>query len=237
MMITSTPSISLAGTAFDMDNLRLDLGGGLSFYRMSRINDEYIEWISGAIGIFDEKIERGPALSGTIGYRIMPRVSLDIGLTFLRGISANDSQVEWQDLYGDAHYYDFESELRTSLLATEIKAKYYFPFDGVELFAGGGIAWCHGKTIIDVGYENLGPEGYKFTSNGLGFVASLGGFWEIYRPVSFFYEAGYRFYRTGDLKDSNGKRWKLDVLEDAPVMNLDFSGYFFAGGISISLSR
>ena len=47
----------------------------------------------------------------------------------------------------------------------------------------------------------------------------------------------YRYYKTGDLKDSDGDKWTMDILDDAPVMDLDFSGFFISGGISIAIPR
>lgn len=237
VMISFVPRGVSAGSILDSGKVRLDLGAGVGSYNMSKINDEYIDWASGTIGIFDDEIERGPGFSGSIGYLISPRVSIDFGMTFLRGISDKDDRLELEDIYGDPFYMDFKSELRTTLLATEVKARYFIPVDPVDIFVGGGIAWCYGKASLDLDYADEDSEAYTYTSHGLGLEASLGGYVEIYSPVSLFCEAGYRYYKTGNLKDSDGKKWKLDALDGEPVMDLDFSGFFFAGGISIAIPR
>ncbi|MBN2184197.1 MAG: outer membrane beta-barrel protein [Candidatus Krumholzibacteriota bacterium] len=237
VMMPCVPYAVSAGETLEQGSMRLDLGGGIGFYNMSNINDEYIDWVSGALGIFEDKIEAGPGFSGSVGYMVSPRISVDIGITFLKGISEGDGTIEGEDAFGDPFFMDFDSELRTTLLATEVKSRYYIPVGAVDLFVGAGLAWCYGKAVIDIDFSAEMPDGDTYTAHGLGLAASLGGYWEVRRPFSIFCEAGYRHYKTGTLKDSDGEKWTMDILDGNPEIDLDFSGFFIVGGISIAIPR
>ncbi len=237
MVILSVAGTASVGEALEPGSFRLDLGGGYGSYSMSKINDEYIDWSSESLGIFADKIDAGPGFLCSVGYVVSPRFSVDLGISFLKGISESEGAIEGEDIYGNPFFMDFTSELRTTLLATEIKSKYLIPAGPVDLFVGAGLAWCYGKAVIDLDFSSEIPDGWTYTAHGFGIAGSLGGYWEVREPISIFCEAGYRYYTTGTLKDSDGKKWTMDILEDNPEIDLDFSGVFIAGGISFAIPR
>jgi hypothetical protein len=68
---------------------------------------------------------------------------------------------------------------------------------------------------------------YKFNSNGLGYILSVGSTHMISHSLYFNTNFGYRYLKTGELKDKNGIKWN--------GMRLDFSGPVVGIGLEIKL--
>lgn len=237
------PSFSYCSTSGGQGSrvFEFDLGGGWGTYAMSSLSDDYIGKVAVPMDVFGEKIENGPGFSFYGGYFVLPNLSIGLGYSYLAG--ATDHKGEWTylDLYGETQTIALSSDLKTSLHAPELRARYYFTAEKAAVFLGGSIAWCYGRASLDVDFEGIDGEAYDYSGHGLGAGGSVGLVYEISRPFSFFVETGYRYYKTGTLKDDDGEEWTLDILTEGgssgPGVDLDFGGFFVTGGFSLSIWR
>jgi opacity protein-like surface antigen len=224
----------------------ISFGGGWGLYRMTNINKHYIDELARFGGIFDGHIDNGPNLSVGVGYFISPKVSINLGVTYLRGAISNteDFIVTGYDYQGGfADTLLVEGSLTTTLVAPELEIKYHFPIEKMDLFFGGGTAWCFGRCVLESTVKSqegstLGESPY--TAQGIGFLASTGASYNLNKTISFGAEIGYRYFATGDLKepeDKSGEEQKVGTYasEILHKTNLDFSGPFILGSLSIRL--
>lgn len=227
----------------------ISFGSGWALYRMENINKHYIDEFAKDIGLFDHHIDNGPNVFGEIGYFVMPNVSTNFGVTYVGGGGNQKGNINIiiMNEYGnvlDTALVKTKTSITTTLIAPELKIKYHFPLEKVDLFLGGGMAWCFGKSTLKS--SGSGAEGgewqlpsysneYKFTAQGLGLLGSTGVSYNLNKTVSFGTEIGYRLFATGDLKDKNGKVWIVDATGKPHRMNLDFSGPFILGGLRLKL--
>lgn len=230
----------------------ISFGGGWSLYRMTSINKHYIDEFAKGFGVFDDHIDNGPNLFGEVGYFVSTKVSIDLGVTYLQGDISKKGNVIRTDEQGNViDTLLGKARLSTALVAPGLRIKYHFPTEKIDLFIGGGAAWCFGKSVLKA--ETNSPQGpifeeYRFTAKGLGFVASTGVSYNLNKTISFDTEIGYRIFGTGDLKDKNGEVWvvgdpkdgngKVGVIgwpKTSHKMNLDFSGPFILGGLRLKL--
>jgi long-subunit fatty acid transport protein len=219
----------------------ISFGGGWGLYRMTRFNNRmdevagYVELIGGHVDI--DHIDNGSTIFGEVGYFVSPKVSVNLGVTYLRGAGSYKENFIWTvDGYGDNSAVDTsleEGSLTTTLVAPELKVKYHFPFEKTDLFLSGGVAWCFGKYVPKSTSGNL-----HLTAQGLGFLASTGAWYNLNETISLGAEIGYRHFVTGDLKDKDkdGER-KVGTMGSFTgyKTNLDFSGPFILGSLSIGL--
>lgn len=220
---------------------KISFGGGWGLYRMTNINKHYIDEFAKGIGIFDHHINNGPNLFGEIGYFVSPKVSVSFGINYLRGGMDHKSYQVRTDEQGnvlDSSLAYTKTSLTTTLVAPELKIRYYFPIKKMDLFVSGGTTWCFGKSALKAKF-NL-PEGfvleeYRFTAQGVGLLASTEVSYNLDKTISFGTEIGYRLFATSGLKDKNGKLWIVDATGKPHKMNLDFSGPFILGGLSLKL--
>lgn len=224
---------------------QISFGGGWGLYNMNNINKHYIDDFADEVGIFDDQIDNGPNLFGEVGYFISSDVSANAGVTYLHGSTSKKDDVIRTDEYGNLlDTLLGERTLTTTLVAPHLKIKYHFPLEKIDLFLGGGGAWCFGRSSLrSTGSGAAGREReqtsysneYKFTAQGLGFLASAGASYDLNETLSIGAEVGYRHYTTGDLKDKDGDAWEVQWLPTYYKMNLDFSGPFILGTLSIRL--
>jgi hypothetical protein len=227
----------------------IGFGGGWGLYRMTNINKHYIDEFAKGIGIFDHHIDNGPTLFGEVGYFVSPNVSTNFRVTYVggRGDQKGNINIIIMNEQGnviDTALMKTETSMIATLVAPELKIKYHFPLEKLDLFLGGGMTWCFGKLTLKS--SGSGAEGeewqlppysneYKFTAQGLGLLGSTGVSYNLNKTISFGTEMGYRLFATSGLKDKNGKVWIVDATGRPYRMNLDFSGPFILGGLRLKL--
>jgi hypothetical protein len=219
----------------------ISFGGGWGIYSMTKINKHYIDEFAKEVGIFDDHIDNGPNLFGEIGYFVSPKVSVSFGINYLRGGMNHKSYRVRTDEQGnvlDSSPAYTKTSLTTTLVAPELKIRYYSPFKKMDLFVSGGTTWCLGKSALKAKF-NL-PEGsvleeHRFAAQGVGLLASTGASYKLNKTISLGTEMGYRLFATSGLKDKNGKAWIVDATGRPYRMNLDFSGPFILGGLRLKL--
>lgn len=254
-LLYSTPSFAQSKEVLNPPQKRFEIGfgGGWALYRMTSINKHYIDEFAKEFGVFDYHIDNGPNLFGEVGYFVSTKVSIDLGVTYLQGdISKKGNVIIRTDEQGNViDTFLGKAWLSTALVAPELKIKYHFPKERLDLFISGGVAWCFGKSVLKADInspEGLFLEDYRFTAKGLGFVVSTGVSYNLNKTISFDTEIGYRVFGTGELKDKNGKVWVVGDLMDengkvgvagwpktSHRMDLDFSGPFILGGLRLKL--
>ena len=222
----------------------ITLAGGWGLYRMSKINEHYIDDFARGLGFFDEHIDNGGTIFGEVGYFLSPRVSVDFGLMHLQGeIEKSDLQYR-TDVYGNViGIYKWGKSLKATMMAPQLRVRYHFGKQKFDLFLGAGLALCFGKaSLASIYWPEAGEveplptsERWRFTGRGLGVVTSAGSSSSLTETFSLGLEIGYRYLTTGDLKDKNGKVWEAGSAGNAHRMNLDFSGPFVLGRFSLRL--
>jgi hypothetical protein len=226
---------NMEGINFPQKRFEISFGGGWGLYRMTNINKHYID----EIGIFDDHIDNGPTVLGEVGYFVSPYYSVNLGISYLHtGITKKINGLIMDEQGNVVGTYPEKYSLSASLIVPELKIKYHFPQKKLGWFFSGGTAWCFGKSVLKA--ESSLPQGmfskkYRFTAQGLGFLASTGVSYNLNKMISFGTEIGYRLLATGDLKDKDSKVWIVDATGRSHRMNLDFSGSFMLGSLSIRL--
>ena len=218
----------------------ISFGGGWGLYGMKNSNKHYIDEFAKDVGIFDDHNDNGPTIFGEIGYFVSPNVSANPGVTYLHGRIGKKSILEVTD-YEDPNKIDslpWEGSLTTTMTALHLRMKYHLPVENIDLFFSGGTAWGFGKCVLKSTLKL--PEGsisekYPYVAQGIGFLASTGASYNLNKTISVGAEVGYRHFATGDLKDKNGEIWVVEWAATPQKMNLDFSGPFILGSLSIRL--
>lgn len=224
----------------------ISFGGGWALYRMTDINKHYIDEFVKEVGFFADHIDNGPNFFGEVGYLVSPKVSANFGVIYLHGSSSmkGDVIITSYSYHGtEADTFFEETSLTTTLIAPELKIKYHFPIGKIDLFFGGGTAWCFGKYVGESTVKSQhGSTSWKspLTAQGIGFLVSTGASYNLNKTISLGAEIGYRHFATGDLKekeDKNGEPRKVGtyLMEILRKSNLDFSGPFILGSLSIGL--
>ena len=217
----------------------ISFGGGWGLYRMTSINKHYID----EVGIFDGHIDNGLNIFGEVGYFVSPNVSANIEVTYLHGANGKKENMFIANGYENQPADTFleEGSLTTTLVAPELKIKYHFSIEKTDLFLSGGVAWCFGKCVLKSTIktrEQSSSGNSPFTAQGVGFLASTGGWYNLNETISLGAEIGYRHFATGDLKerDNNPDRKVGTAMSLTNYkVNLDFSGPFILGGLRLKL--
>lgn len=228
---------NMEGINSSQKRFEIGFGGGWGLYSMGNINKHYIN----EVGIFDDHIDNGPNVFGEIGYFISPNVSANLGVTYLHGgIISRVNAILPGGYSGEVDSVLVEESVTITALAPELKIKYRLPIKKMDLFFGGGTAWCLGQCVLK---STILPERSisltsSFTAQGIGFLASTEAWYNLNKTLSFGAEIGYRHFATGDLKngdnDGYGKVGTVMSLRNYKV-NLDFSGPFILGGLRVKL--
>lgn len=116
----------------------------------------------------------------------------------------------------------------TSLIAPYMKASYRSKMEMLNFAATGNLYYGFGKLSTNFLISGF-PEEYEiynFRSDGFGYALALGISVSFARGFALVNEFGYRNLVMGQLRESNG--YRLENFE------LNFSGYFIRGGISIN---
>jgi hypothetical protein len=192
---------NMEGINFPQKRFEISFGGGWGLYRMTNINKYYID----EIGIFDDHLDNGPNLFGEIGYFVSPKVSANFGVLYASGNSGQKGNINViitneQGNVIDTALRKTETSMIATLIAPELKIKYHFPLEKLDLFVGGGMAWCFGKLTLKSSGSGAEGEGwqllpysneYKFTAQGLGLLASTGVSYNLNKTISLGTEMGY----------------------------------------------
>jgi hypothetical protein len=224
------------------NRFEISFGGGWGLYRMTKFNNRmdevagYIDMIGGHVDI--DHIDNGPTIFGEVGYFFSPRVSVNLGVTYLRGADnykANYTMTvyDYQDNTAVDTFLE-EVSLTTTLVAPELKIKYHFPIGKTDLFFSAGTAWCFGKGYGKSTFKERGAwiidtsKSPTLTAQGIGLLTSVGGSYNLNRIFSLGIEIGYRYFATGD-EEGKDRHMYLESKE------LDFSGPFILGGLRLRL--
>jgi opacity protein-like surface antigen len=225
---------------------QISFGGGWGLYSMREINKHYIDELAELGGTFVDHIDNGPNVFVEVGYFVSPKVSANLGVTYLRGTISNMENliITGYDYRGEiVDTLLVEESLTTTLVAPELKIKYHFSIEKIDLYLSGGTAWCFGKCVLKSTLkqpeESVSGES-PFTAQGIGFLVSTGASYSLNKTISLGVEVGYRYFATGDLKDKEDKNAEPQkvgtyAMEILRKVNLDFSGPFLLGGLSIGL--
>lgn len=227
-------TVSNAQTVSSKRKLQITVGGGYGLFSMDKINKRYIDDFAKGFDILDEHINNGYDVSGDIGYFIRPNISGHLGITYLSGGINNKTTLMQTDELGSLiGTFPYEYSLKTTSFAPELKIKYHFFLNNnFDLFFGGGMALCFGKSILKgEGESSSIGEKHTFTARGIGYFAISGLKIEINKIYSIGFETGYRHFTTGELKNNDGEVWSQEMN-----LNLDFSGLFLLGTLSITFS-
>lgn len=191
----------------------ISFGGGWGFYSMTKFNNRmdevagYVEVIGGHVDI--DHIDNGPTIFGEVGYFVSPNVSVNVRVTYLRGAGSYKANYtmtvfDYRDMASIDTFLE-EVSLTTTLVAPELKIKYYFPIGKIDLFFSAGTAWCFGKGDGETSLKERGAwildNSYKspsLTAQGIGFLASTGTWYNLNKTFSLGAEIGYRHFATGD---------------------------------------
>jgi len=221
--------------------LRLSLAPGWGLYRMDDVNKQYIDRFAKEAGIFEDNIDGGPNGYGEIAYFVTPSVSASFGINYLRG---QIEQKSWESIVvpGEGTFpMRWERSLTTSAIVPQIGAKYHIALkEDLDLFAGGGVAFCWGKISIEsksripaIGTSEETNE--KFSAYGTGVLGSVGLSHDLSDTYSIGTEIGYRHFVTADLESEGGSPWLVEYGGTSHKINLDFSGLFMLVSLSIRL--
>lgn len=245
-LLSETEAYAEPGQATNTLQKRFEIsfGGGWGLYRMTEINKHYIDDFAKGLGFFDDHIDNGLTIFGEVGYFLSPTVSVDVGLMHLQGEIEKEEPSYRNDEYGNViGVCRWERSLKTRMMAPQLRVRYHLSEQKVDLFVGGGIAWCFGKASLASAYwpewgevEPLPPsEHWRFTARGLGLLAFVGASMVPTGRSSLGGEIGYRYLTTGDLKDKDGNVWKVGSGDTAHRMDLNFSGLYILGRFSLRL--
>jgi hypothetical protein len=202
--------------SYQQKKFYMNFGNGWGLYRMTDINRYHIAEIDNGFNSF-----------GEVGYFVVPKISVTIGLSYLHGSGKGKFEVEFYDAYGSLVEIDHvKIERRAILFAPEIRFKYHFVETKMNAFVGGGIGWGFGEAKGSGEWDD--GFVYKATAkaNGIGFLASTGWSYNLNTTSSLGIEMGYRHYEIGKQKESN-------IYGGGA--NLDFSGAFMLATLSIRL--
>ncbi|MBN1213768.1 MAG: outer membrane beta-barrel protein [candidate division Zixibacteria bacterium] len=222
---------SFADTKEYDQNFFFKLGGSWNFYKMSQINDYYIDDFAKENDILDDNIKNGPGLFTEFGYFIAPHISASLGISYLY------SRIKKEE-------NKMVNTLTISALTPMVKVRYHIFQEGEKYhyYIGGGMGRCFSKAIIET-YDEYGTFielGYpilKYKNTGNAWeINLLGGFeFDINQNIGLGGEIGYRFCKSDDLETNKGEIWQVEAVDPPQKMNLDFSGFKINTFISINL--
>jgi hypothetical protein len=177
--------------------------------------------------ILNKRIEGGWEIYGEINIDITQNISLGPGIMHSSG---ERNLSEWyRGLFNDPAYRRPSPVLyKASIVSPYVNIGYKFQIDSLNVHIGGNLYYGFGTLNAEVRTYSI-PSLYRkitYKSRGFGNSISLGFSIKVGRGYAIINEFGYRNLETGKLKDSRGIE-----LDDS---NLNFSGYFFRGGVILS---
>jgi hypothetical protein len=208
------------------------VGGGYGLFRMKSINEDYIENFAREFDIFENTIDSGPHLFGEIGMFVSLNTSVNFAVEYLKAVTEHESVIS--DLFDT---YTRKGRMEVSMMALRLRFKHYLLAEPVGLFISGGASRISGdcnSKFETTDPRAISPESYSFSAVGVGLASSVGVSFKIQPRFILDFEAGYRYYSSGDLEDNDGQVWQVEYGGQFP-MNLDFTGPFLSADIALVL--
>ena len=221
-------------SAFDKHKLSLSFESDWTNYNIKAIGNSSYQFPNMAapeqLAPYDgtSRISGGWGLSAAIKYRVSRVFSIGPNFIYLTNGGTEYSRANFLDDYVNRNPIAI-SNLKVGLLAPGIGMTYQVSVDKIRLKLNGDITWMFGSARYSYPLVDLPPSitkaKYDFGGRGIGYVFSMApsiplGKTFLIEPVM-----GYRFLKTGELKDSEGKRWYN--------MYLNFSGPFVGMGFGL----
>jgi len=175
--------------------------------------------------VYKDRIASGPGFSMQILYSPKSRLSAGISATYIRPDNFAYNRI----LHFEDDYYNRPiSEkhlLEADLFTLGTVLRYQIPLERLKLNLSAGAVWLFASArLMHSNLMNMPLPPYipedettHFRADGIGYLFSIGAAVQLAR-LSATPTAGYRFLKTGDVKDANDYHWD--------GMHLDFSGPF-----------
>ena len=233
----------------DNHGFEITVAGGLTYVAMGDINDVYIEKFAEPFGLIDDDVNSGLILFGEAGLALLPYVSVYPGLSYTRGTADGSLSMKLYEPTSGPEPIGSATmthRVTTSMIAPHLRVKCRVLQGPTSLFVTVGGLFGFATAAVETDWEVNGPslpdldESDEYTAQGLGFMVSIGGQRNVSNTLDLGVELGYRYLKTGDLEDDNGKPWTVGgpdsvILPESTTMELDFSGLFVIGTLSFNL--
>jgi hypothetical protein len=219
--------------AFDRHKLSFSFRGDWTNYNIKGIKNTKYQFPNmiepqGLISYGSSRISGGWGLNASIKYRASRSFLIGPSLLYI-----GDSKTEY---FGPTFFDDYVnrnpiafSDLKVGLLAPGISMSYQLLVDKILLRFNSDFSWMFGSAKYTSPLIELPPSitkaQYNFSGQGLGIVLSLTPSIPLGKGFSIEPVMGYRFLKSGELKDYDGKHWYN--------MNLNFSGPFIGMGFGL----
>ena len=239
-----------AGDDATNDRIELTFSFGWAGYKLDDINERYVNGLAKPLGLLKDDIPNGLDYQIEMSYRLFKNYSFGIGYILLTSDSKYKEAFDWAmtdaggfDMYRDKIYFDRKA--RASMRGITFNARRYFDISFIHFAATAGAAWLHGKTELSSNVsipdnprtpENEGrvfDDKVSYTDNTPGYWSSLGMVLPLNSRLGLVFEGGYRQFKTGELKDSDGNVWTTNDGNPEGI-RLDMSGAFFLSSVRIS---
>lgn len=221
--------------------LALTVGGGWSLYEMSTINDGYIGGFARPYGILKDDVDDGPTVLTELGYRVLPRVSVDLGVWYARGRTALSSvQTVTNGTGSVTGNFRLNLSLTNRLVAPHLRVRYHVPRGRFDFAVGGGGALLFGKAHLESHSNADSTSGFldtdqEYTGDGVGILASGSATYRLDERTGIGVETGFRRFKTEQIKNDQDEKWVVEAAPGMPTLDLDFSGFYLLGTLLVRL--
>ena len=197
---------------------------------MKNINDIYLDEFAKHFDIFSDNMNSGPIFNLQIGYKIN-KFKFGIGINYYLASITNMLDI----VDDEADDVNVQMTLTNSATVPEIVFDYsILQTKNIKFDIGSSALFGFCKSLIKVEPDNFFQnEEYIYTSTGLGFKFFTVLSKRICNNFWLGIEAGYNSLITSDLKDDDGNKWIIDIVDNKTAMNLDFSGLYLSGKLFI----
>jgi hypothetical protein len=226
-------STAVDAGAFDKHRLSFSIGSDWTNYNIKGVKNTLYQFPNMAepeslTQFGTSRISGGWGLNMSIKYQVSRSFSIGPSLIYI-----GTKKTEY---FGGAFLDDYINryskpiaDLKVGLLAPSLSMSFQLLIDKMPLRFNGDIAWMFGSAGYSYWLYEIPPTityaQTNFSGQGMGFVLSMSPAIPLGKGMSIAPVMGYRFFKTGELKDDSGKRWYN--------MKLDFSGPFVGMGIGL----
>jgi hypothetical protein len=219
--------------AFDKHRLSFSIGSDWTNYNIKGVKNTLYQFPNMAepeslTQFGTSRISGGWGLNMSIKYQVSRSFSIGPSLIYIG--------TEKTEYFGGAFLDDYINryskpiaDLKVGLLAPGLSMSILLSVDKMPLRINGDIAWMFGSASYSSWLNDIPPTftyaQTNFSGQGMGFVLSMSPTIPLGKALSIEPALGYRFLRTDELKDDDGRRWYN--------MKLDFSGPFVGMGIGL----
>lgn len=243
LMIASDSSAAVPETR-SRRGLEFSISGGWARPQMTSINEAYIDGSSSPAGEITDHINGAMDL-GAEGLRdLNGRTSVGLRLTYLHASTEGRSTFQiFDDEGGVLASYPLSHDLATRLVAAEVAGRFSIHSGVFRCYVVGGFGWGHGKAELstrilvepDAVPSSLSSETYKWTAGGVIGELGIRTAYGRGRSPSVGLEVGYRYARTDDLTDEDGRTWTIPQGASTEAVDVEFSGPYAHLFLSFSL--